>query len=442
MFFSHSLDPSFTGQEARLEEFLDTRRLENTSQEDRIEKLRQQLSEAEALLTASQSTASQTEEDNAKRHSDIEHLRAEVSKANTVAKEEEEKRVKAISLLKTVRQKLVKAEKERDDALRELNETKDKNLEEKEKDRAERANLEREVDVVNAEREKAVTGLRAQFDKDIAAAKDRAERDVQVAKKQSDAEINALKVTYCAACQLSLLITSQTSYSAEISSKISRLSTLENTVANLASENRSFFEQLELRQAELESSQCHAESLQAQNTELQFQLKELRERIILLNDEVGELQGEHEMRSQVPGVSVEDISQLVSSTEIKYEAKLSELRKTLATAEKERTEAEANWSRKLTEKTKETEELKRMLQSSVQSRERDEDVTAALKAEIEKLQTDARSQQGRLYELQTHIDAFKDAEVGLHAFQMSVLLIGCPGIVYSTSKPLGGCSSR
>lgn len=211
-------------------------------------------------------------------------------------------------------------------------------------------------------------------------------------------------------------------------------------VANLTGENRSFFEQLELRQAELESSQCHAESLQAQNTELQYQLKELRERITLLNDEVGELRGEHEMRSQAPGVSTEEVSQLVSSVEFKYEAKLSELKKTLAAVEKERTEAEANWSRKLTEKTKETEELKRMLQSTVQSRERDEDVTAALKAEIERLQTGARSQHGRLHELQTHIDALKDAEVGSHTSQISVLLIGCLDVVKSTSTPLRGCS--
>ena len=177
-----------------MEELRDTHRLETASQSDQIEKLRRQLSEAEALIAASQSTALQKENDNAKRDSDIEHLRAEVSKATEIAKEEEEKRVKAISLLKTVRQKLVKAEKERDDVLRELNETRDKNLEEKEKDRAERANLEREVDAVNTEREKAVTGLRAQFDKDIAAAKDRAERDIQTGKKQFDTEMNALKV--------------------------------------------------------------------------------------------------------------------------------------------------------------------------------------------------------------------------------------------------------
>lgn len=211
-------------------------------------------------------------------------------------------------------------------------------------------------------------------------------------------------------------------------------------MANLTGENRAFFEQLELRQAELESSQCHAESMQAQNTELQFQLKELQERITLLNDEVGELQGEHEMRSQLSSASAEEISQLVSSIEIKYEAKLSELKRTLTTAEKDRTEAEANWSHKLTEKTEETEELKRMLQSSVQLRERDGDMTGALKAEIEKLQTESRSQHGRLYELQTHIDAFKDAEVGLHTFQINISPIGCLGIVNSASTPLGSCS--
>ncbi|KAG9314425.1 hypothetical protein JVU11DRAFT_5222 [Chiua virens] len=388
------LNGKLTRQEERLEELRDTHRLETASHSDQIEGLRKQLREAEALIAASQYTASQTEENNAMRTSEIDNLRAEVSKVNELAKEEEEKRVKAITLLKTVRQKLVKAEKERDDASRELNEARNKNMGEKEKDRAERANLEWEIDVANAGREKAIIELRAQFDRDIALVKERAERDMQAARKQFETETNTLKV----------------SHSAELSSQKSRISMLENSVANLTSENRSFFEQLELRQAELESSQYHADSLQAQNTELQFQLKELQERIALLDDEVGELRGEHEMRSQVPSASAEEISQVVSSVELRYEAKLSEFKKTIATIEKERTEAEANWSRKLMEKTKETEELKHMLQSSTRLREQDENATEALKAEIEKLQTGTRSQQARLYELQTHIDAFKDAE--------------------------------
>lgn len=165
-----------------------------------MEKLRQQLSEAEALIVASQSTVSQTKEDKDKRDSDIEQLRAEVTKANEMAKEEEEKRVKAISLLKTVRQKLVKAEKERDDVLRELSDARDRGLEERERDHAERVNLEKQVDAANAEQEKAVAGLRAQFDQDTAAAKDRAERDIQTVRQQLEAELNVQKVTLSALC--------------------------------------------------------------------------------------------------------------------------------------------------------------------------------------------------------------------------------------------------
>ncbi|KIJ68369.1 hypothetical protein HYDPIDRAFT_165234 [Hydnomerulius pinastri MD-312] len=411
------LNGKLTRQEERIEELRDTHRLETGSQSDQIEKLRQQLSEAEALIVASQVSASHTEEETARRKAELDQLRAEVAKAKEAAKEEEEKRVKAISLLKTVRQKLVKAEKDRDDASRELGEMKAKEGQEREKDKAEKARLQSEIDSVNLEREKAVTGLRAQFDRELALAKDRAEKEIQAARKQFETEMKALKVTFQSG---TLAISTgthqlpQTSHSAEISAKKSHVTTLENSVNNLSSENKSFFEQLQLRQAELESMQYHAESLQGQNTELQFQLRELRERTASLNDELNDLRGEQEMRSQGSGTSTEEISQLVSSVEVKYEAKLSELRRTLATAEKERTETEANWSRKLMEKTKETDELKHTLQSSTQSREQDEDVAGALKAEIEKLKNEARSQQGLLSELQTHTNAMKDAESALH----------------------------
>lgn len=173
-----------TGQEERIEELRDTHRLETRSQLDQIHKLRQQLNEAEALVAASQASASHTEEETAKRNAEIERLAVEVTKAKEVAKEEEEKRVKAISLLKTVRQKLVKAEKDRDDALKEIGESKEKDRQERDKERAERARLQSEIDAVNAEREKAVTGLRTQFDKEVAAVKDRSEKELSAARAQ------------------------------------------------------------------------------------------------------------------------------------------------------------------------------------------------------------------------------------------------------------------
>ncbi|EEB88159.1 hypothetical protein MPER_14160, partial [Moniliophthora perniciosa FA553] len=90
------------------------------SQSEQIESLRKQLAETESLLKASQGTLSQGEDRAATQKAEIGRLQKEVDKAKDVAKEEEEKRVKAISLLKTVRQKLVKAEKDKEDAVKEL----------------------------------------------------------------------------------------------------------------------------------------------------------------------------------------------------------------------------------------------------------------------------------------------------------------------------------
>ncbi|KAI6007349.1 hypothetical protein EDD15DRAFT_49652 [Pisolithus albus] len=375
------LGGKLTRQEERIEELRDVHRLEIASHLDQVEKLKQQLAEAEALISASQASTSQTEEEEAKKKNEIAQLTAEVLKAREIAKEEEEKRVKAVSLLKTVRQKLVKAEKERDDVVKELNEAKEQERHEQEK------------------REKAVTGLRAQFDKELAAMSDRAEREVSSARMQFTAELDRLK----------------TSHSTELAAKDSHISTLEKSVNHLSNENRSFFDQLQLRQAELESSQLHAESLQSQNTELQFQLRAVQERVTLLTDELGDLRSEHESRLQGYSASTEDVSHLISSVETKYEAKISELRRTMAAVEREHAESEANWSKKLQLKARETDELRVLLQSSTRSREQEEDVVESLKAVIERLKGEAQLQQRRLSELQSLAEQMKANEATLQS---------------------------
>jgi hypothetical protein len=145
-----------------------------------LKNLRRQVAETDALLKASRGSTSQSEEESVKQNAEIERLHAEVAKAKGSAKEEEEKRVKAISLLKTVRQKLVKAEKDKEDAMKELNGIKDKEGAEWEKERAEKSRLQHEIDTVNAEREKAVVGLRAQFDKEVVALKERHEKEMSL----------------------------------------------------------------------------------------------------------------------------------------------------------------------------------------------------------------------------------------------------------------------
>lgn len=393
------LGGKLTRQEEHIEELRDVHRLEIASHLDHVGKLKQQLAEAEALISASQASASQTEEEEIKKKSEIAQLNADVSKAKEIAKEEEEKRVKAVSLLKTVRQKLVKAEKERDDAVRELNEIKEQERQEREKLKSERVRLQSEVDAVNLEREKAVAGLRAQFDKELAAVNDRAEKEISSTRTQFAAEFDRLK----------------TSHSAELAAKESHILTLEKSVNNLSNENKSFFDQLQLRQAELESSQLHAESLQSQNTELQFQLRAVQERVALLTDELSDLRSEHESRLQGCGALTEDVSHLINSVETKYEAKISELRRTMAAAERERTESEANWSKKLLLKAREADELRSFLQTSTRSREQEEDVAESLRTMVERLKGDAQLQQSRLSELQSLVEQMKANETTLQS---------------------------
>lgn len=183
-----------SGQDERIEELRDTHRLESTSQSDQIDKFRRQLEEAEALLKASSNSSSKIEEDSAKRNAELERLQADVGKAKESAKEEEEKRVKAISLLKTVRQKLVKAEKDRDDATKELSGIREKDQVERDKERAERTKLQHEVDAVHAEREKAIVGLRVQFDRDLVALKERHEKEISALRGQLELEAVTTKV--------------------------------------------------------------------------------------------------------------------------------------------------------------------------------------------------------------------------------------------------------
>ncbi|KAH9950472.1 hypothetical protein B0H21DRAFT_868888 [Amylocystis lapponica] len=131
------LTGKLTRQDERIEELRDIHRLESKSRSDQIDKLRAQVDEAEALLKAPKARLLILE------------------RAKSSAKEEEEKRTKAVTLLKTVRQKLVKAEKDRDELQKE--------------------------DI-------AVAGLRAQFDKEIAALKDKHEKEIAMLRGQFELE--------------------------------------------------------------------------------------------------------------------------------------------------------------------------------------------------------------------------------------------------------------
>lgn len=174
---------------------------------------------------------------------------------------------------------------------------------------------------------------------------------------------------------------------------------MENSLNNATKDKNAFFDQLQLRQAEVESAQAHLESLEHQNTEFQFQLRESNDRIALLREECAELAREQENRVRDPVHSADEIAHMVSATELKYEGKLAELKRNLAIIEKERYESEADWSRKLKEKVKDFEDLKRALGSVTKTRENDENIVAELKVQLSQAQGTIRTLQQQNSEL-------------------------------------------
>ncbi|KAF7320403.1 Mediator of RNA polymerase II transcription subunit 5 [Mycena kentingensis (nom. inval.)] len=381
-------------QEGRIEELRDTHRLESSSQSTQIDQLRKQLAEAEALVTASQGSAAQSTENAAAQKADIERLHGEIEQTKRAAKEEEEKRVKAISLLKTVRQKLVKAEKDRDDAQREAAAFKEKEKADSGALQAEKLKLQAEIETVNAERERALTGLKAQFDREIVTMRERQEKEMSALRGQFELEA----------------LTTKSVHTKDIATMTSRVSSLETTVTSLTNDKNALFDELQLRQAKVESAQSRLESLQGQITELQYQLRESEERYALLNEDISETRREQDIRSREPSNSVEDIAELLAANSAKYEVKLADVRKNLSVAEKERNESEAQWSRKLREKVRENEELKQALGSTARSRQVDEGVVEELKTEISRLREQVQLHQGQVSELKAQSASLADVE--------------------------------
>ena len=204
---------------------------------------------------------------------------------------------------------------------------------------------------------------------------------------------------------------SQNAHSKEIAAKSAQISTLENAVNTLSSDKNAFFHQLQLRQAELESSQMHAENLQSQNTELQYQLREMNDRLGLLREELAESRREQEIKKPDEVISAQEMACLLAAAEIKYETRIVDLRSNLSVMEKERSESEIEWSRRLREKTREMETLKLLIDSSSKVGEQNDEVLGSLKEENRRLEEEVQLRSSEIASLRSQIVQIKQAEV-------------------------------
>ena len=198
-----------------------------------------------------------------------------------------------------------------------------------------------------------------------------------------------------------------------MAAKNSKIQTLENSVRSLNNERDNLFDQLQLRQAELESSQSRLESLDSSQSELQFQLREATERNAILSEELTDVRRELEYRESRPSISNEDSSKLRAALEAKYESRLSDLNAQLALAEKERNEIESALSRSLQQKTQENEELRKAISSAAQTKGIDEDEVNKLKLNIENLSRQVTSYKEQLKELSRQQERISELEVSI-----------------------------
>lgn len=130
-----------------------------------------------------------------------------------------------------------------------------------------------------------------------------------------------------------------------------------------------------------------------------------------MNEELAESRREQECNVRVPATSPEDVARLLAAAEAKHASKIADLKKDLAAVEKERNEGEADWSLKLRQKTRETDELKMILQSSAKIRGESEEIVRGLKEEIQRLGEEISSYQRQISGLQLQAEKVKEIEV-------------------------------
>ena len=181
----------------------------------------------------------------------------------------------------------------------------------------------------------------------------------------------------------------------------------------MSAEKNNLFDQLQMRQAEVESSQSLLEVLQNQTTELQYQIREKDDRIALLHEELNDAHQEQHAAVSDLSTSPEEVAKLLAAAESRHEAKLTLAKEKLAAMEAERVEVEAEWRRKVEAKVQESQRWKAMVDSASRSRQDDDDHTQELRAEVERLQSAARAYDHEVSQLRRQIERSTSDQVDI-----------------------------
>ncbi|KAM0755344.1 hypothetical protein T439DRAFT_337853 [Meredithblackwellia eburnea MCA 4105] len=324
-----------------MEELRDTHRLEAKSQTEQVDILQAQLSQKEKALKNANDQLSKTKDELSASKETIVKMTEEHEKLKLVAKEEEEKRVKALSLLRALRQKLVKAEKDKEDAEKERDASKAGENSLGDAVKADRARYDQEIVSMRAAQEQQLTKMRAGFDREINSIRAQSEREAQARKGQFELDAITVKAVHAK----------------EVHGKDSRIAQLENTVKELTAGRDSVFDQLQLRTAEIESSSAHQESLQGKTAELQYELKEAQDRAAALQEEVDELRKSRRDVTRDDG----NTRRLLLEAETRHETRIREMEAKARQLERDRKESEEEMGKNLQDRLREVERMRQQI---------------------------------------------------------------------------------
>ena len=197
----------------------------------------------------------------------------------------------------------------------------------------------------------------------------------------------------------------QSSQEHALSLRDAQIDHLERSTQSLSAEKESLFDQLQMRQAEVESTQSLLEVLQSQNTEFQYQVREKDGRIALLNEELSDSRQEQHFGASDPSTSPEEVAKLHAAASV--------LKQKLASMEAESVEVEAEWRRKVEAKVQEAQRWRSMVDTASQSRQDDNDRAQGLQVEVERLRLAAREHVHEVSQLRGQIERLALDEVGV-----------------------------
>ena len=249
--------------------------------------------------------------------------------------------MKALSLLRALRQKLVKSEKEKEDVDRERDSLRLLEATAQNQLAIDRSRFDQEIASLRSTQEQQITKLRSSFDRETSQLRFQFEREA--ATRKSQFELDAINV--------------KATLSKELSTKDTRIEQLESTVREISVGRDSLFDQLQLRTAEVESIAENQEQLRSQAEELKYELKEAKDRSAALIEELDEL------RKARRDVSRDDANtrRLLAEAEVRSEARVRDLEAHTRQLENDRLETEKEMGANLQERLKEVERMRQQI---------------------------------------------------------------------------------